>query len=250
MRAIFGHFWRLGSIILAFVLCISGGTAHSCDWHRTICDIEAVENDPSIMNMQIRTVAPAYGDLVDAVEHYFDRAGRVVRLSTTKHNQMRHPVSFSKENFNQAEYNAASSRYLSVKDCLIERERQEAQPDLTRFDWENIPNHGAAHLCFQLVFTSYETAADVHWWLARQRMIVGRHFTRYRLPESSEANSRNKMSKDFGLTISGGFPNLPYGGPLNPWPLSVFEHKGYGVFATFSKTLGLVGLGISAHGMK
>lgn len=215
-----------------------------------LSNIEHVKNDQALLTLQVPTWIPATDSDTDAVEAYFDSAGTVVRISTNENMTFRLSPATALENFEQDEYDAALTEYRSVRDCLVESERDKQQPDLTRFDWTAMPNHGAAYACFVLIFTSYRTAADVMWWMASQRMLIRRGYGKYRIGGPADHISQLSFSRDFGVGLSGGFAELPYEASRNPWPLSSFEADDYTVNATFSKSLGLVSISIIAHRIK
>lgn len=174
---------------------------------------------------------------------YYDRAGHVVHLSAVR------DASFSVmgrrlvDNLNPRQYAVAQKKYKTVRDCLHPSQRELAYPDLTRFDWANISNHDEAYVCFALIFTGYERASDVMWWMINQGIYVGRGYALYDLPDGS-------VSDDFGLRLSGGFEHLPDGSTKNTWPLSAFERTDYSVSARFGEDHGMVSLNIFAHRMK
>ena len=218
--------------------------------HAQIANIEHVKDDPQLLSLQIPVWVPVEDGDKDAVEPYFDTAGRVVRLSSVSGVSFRLSPATALENFDKDDYAAALEAYPSVRDCLIESERSKPKPDLTRFDWTNMPNHGTAYACFVLIFTSYETAADVMWWMAAQGMFIQRGYGKYRLGGPAEHVSELKISKEYGLYLGGWFSDLPYETSKNPWPLSTFEKREYGVRPKFSKNTGLVSISITAHRMK
>lgn len=215
----------LRSILAALALAValvSAGTASA-----QIANIEHVLGDRALLTLQVPTyISPTTGD-PDAIEPYYDNAGRVVRLATVAGTTFRLSPATALENFNQAEYDAALERYPSVRDCLIEQERDKPQPNLAWFDWENMPNHGAAYACFVLIFTSYDTAFDVMWWMTQQRMEVVRRYAKYRVGGPADHITDLERSEDFGLRLDGWLPEVPYGGPKSIWPFSLFEDRDY-----------------------
>ncbi|MEM6662892.1 MAG: hypothetical protein AAF666_12030 [Pseudomonadota bacterium] len=161
-------------------------------------DLNRVRGDDALLTLQVPTFIAPGGSDPDAIEPYFDVAGRVVRLSTTK------GITFDPgpraENFDQDEFDSALKAYASVGDCLLEDEQEKAQPDLTRFDWKALPNHGAAYACFLLIVSSYEKGAGVLWWMASQGMMIKRANGPYYLPGVNELGRRT-LSEDMGLAL-------------------------------------------------
>ena len=215
-----------------------------------IPNVEHVKDDRQLLSLQIPVWVPGEDGDKDAVDPYFDSAGRVVRLATVYGVNFRLSPATALENFNQKDYDAALKRFRSIRDCLVDSERSKPNPDLTSFDWASLTDHGAAYACFVLIFSSYETAADVMWWMVAQRMSVRRSYAKYRFGKPSDSLLDLQRSEDFGLILSGGYPALPYGARKNPWPLSIFEAEDYTIVSRFSKSHGMVRLSIVAHRMK
>ncbi|MEM7061289.1 MAG: hypothetical protein AAF557_27235 [Pseudomonadota bacterium] len=221
-----------------------------------INNIEHVQKDQALLTLQVATWVPQDGHDPGAVESYYDSAGKVVRLSSAETIPFRLRFPSLRPNLNEDEYQEGLTLFPSVRDCLLTSERDNTQPDLTRFDWSKMPNHSAAQVCLIWIFTSYDKAADVLWWMAKQRMTVQRFYGRH-LYDGTEARIlqdktilKLNYSRKFGVGLSAGFGELPYGGPKEPWPLSAFENKGYGITVRFSKSFGIFSVGVHAHGMK
>jgi hypothetical protein len=73
---------------------------------------------------------------------------------------------------NQRKYQSSIERYRSVRDCLSESERVRPQPDLTKFDWDEIHRNEDAEVCIFRVATSYSAPVDLENWFESQGFVV------------------------------------------------------------------------------
>ncbi|MEM1385789.1 MAG: hypothetical protein AAGG06_19390 [Pseudomonadota bacterium] len=191
-----------------------------------------------------------HGDLASTFEPYNDGAGRVVRLASRSTVSFRlgpnAGVSYARPV--GTTYDEALEKFPSVRDCLIDTERQAEQPNLVAVDWTKFDSHYAALVYYIWIITSYQTVADFLAWMDAIGFTTGTN------PQFDEIGANEQR---LTRVLAGGRIDLNERRPLYNikrdfvgWIRSWLEKPHYGFGARFTPTSGLDSANINAHSTK
>lgn len=101
-------------------------------------------------------------------ELYRDGQGSVVRLSEERLVPFKKSGTSPRLSSKFAHYRSSIARFPMVRDCLIEAERLNPEPDLAAIDWDQIDNDEQAEVCLFRVASSYGDAGAMEAWFKAQ----------------------------------------------------------------------------------